>query len=75
MPAGSEDIIPALMTLAPGSKLGQYEIVGLLGAGGMGEVYRALDAALGRDVAIKILHPGTVNDPDRLRRFRMEAEN
>ena len=62
------------MTLAPGSKLGQYEIVGLLGAGGMGEVYRALDAALGRDVAIKILHPGTVNDPDRLRRFRMEAQ-
>jgi Tol biopolymer transport system component len=62
------------MTLASGSKLGPYEILGLLGAGGMGEVYRARDTKLGRCVAIKILHPCTVNDPDRLRRFRQEAQ-
>src|SRR5271165_3529205 len=62
------------MSLAAGAKLGPYEIVGPLGAGGMGEVYRAKDTRLGRDVAIKILHPGTASDADRLRRFQQEAQ-
>ena len=57
-----------------GSRLGAYEILGPLGAGGMGEVYRARDAALGRDVAIKVLPPGFSADPDRLRRFMQEAQ-
>jgi eukaryotic-like serine/threonine-protein kinase len=63
------------MALASGSKLGPYEIVGPLGAGGMGEVYRARDGALGRDVAVKILRTGTWQDADRLRRFRQEAQS
>jgi eukaryotic-like serine/threonine-protein kinase len=62
------------MSLAPGSKLGPYEILSLLGSGGMGEVYRARDRALGRDVAVKILHSNNLQDPDRLRRFRQEAQ-
>jgi eukaryotic-like serine/threonine-protein kinase len=62
------------MALAPGSKLGPYEILSLLGTGGMGEVYRARDTALGRDVAVKILHSNNLQDPDRLRRFRQEAQ-
>jgi eukaryotic-like serine/threonine-protein kinase len=62
------------MPLAPGTHLGPYEITAPLGAGGMGEVYRARDPALERDVAIKILHPGTLNGPDCLRRFRQEAQ-
>ena len=61
------------MSLAAGSKLGPYEILGTLGAGGMGEVYRARDARLGRDVAIKILPEGFAQSPDRLRRFEQEA--
>ena len=60
--------------MAPGTKLGTYEVLSLLGTGGMGEVYRARDTALGRDVALKILHPGAVQDADRLRRFRQEAQ-
>ena len=60
------------MSLSPGSKLGPYEIVGALGAGGMGEVYRARDPRLGREVAIKIL-AGSGGDPERLRRFEQEA--
>jgi serine/threonine protein kinase/DNA-binding beta-propeller fold protein YncE len=63
------------MPLAPGAKLGPYEIVSPLGVGGMGEVYRAWDKALGRDVAIKILRAVTWQDPDRLRRFRQEAQS
>ena len=63
----------AAMTLTPGTKLGTYEIIGLLGAGGMGEVYRARDSQLGRDVAIKVLPAFLSRDPDRLRRFEQEA--
>jgi Tol biopolymer transport system component len=56
-----------------GSRLGLYEIRGRLGAGGMGEVYRARDSRLGRDVALKILPEAFVSDPDRVRRFEKEA--
>jgi serine/threonine protein kinase len=56
-----------------GQKFGPYEIVSLLGAGGMGEVYRAHDSKLGRDVAIKTLPPEFARDPERLARFRREA--
>src|SRR5215471_11460169 len=62
------------MTLAEGSKLGPYEIVSLLGAGGMGEVYRARDPRLGRDVAIKVLPSSFSDNSDRLRRFAQEAK-
>lgn len=61
------------MTLASGTKLGPYEIQSALGAGGMGEVYRARDHRLGRDVAIKVLPAAFSRDPDRLRRFEQEA--
>jgi len=61
------------MTLQPGSRIGQYEILGLLGVGGMGEVYRARDLRLGRDVALKTLPAAVVADPDRLARFEREA--
>ena len=64
---------PHNMTLPPGTLLGPYEIVGLAGAGGMGEVYRARDPRLQRTVAIKILPPSFATDPDRLRRFEHEA--
>ncbi|MBP9946889.1 MAG: protein kinase [Vicinamibacteria bacterium] len=62
------------MTLAPGSRLGPYEIVSSLGAGGMGEVFRAKDARLGREVAIKVLPRELASDPDRLARFEREAK-
>ncbi len=62
------------MTLAAGTKLGPYEIVAPLGAGGMGEVYRARDPRLARDVAIKVLPASISEDPDRLRRFEQEAK-
>ena len=61
------------MSLAAGARLGPYEIVSPLGAGGMGEVYRAKDPRLGREVAIKVLPTSFSNDPDRLRRFEHEA--
>jgi len=61
------------MTLPSGIKLGSYEIIAPLGAGGMGEVYRARDQQLGRDVAIKVLPSFLSGDPDRLRRFEQEA--
>jgi dipeptidyl aminopeptidase/acylaminoacyl peptidase len=61
------------MTLASGTRIGPYEIVSPLGAGGMGEVYRARDPQLGRDVAIKILPTSFAGDPDRLARFEHEA--
>ena len=59
--------------LAPGSRIGPHEIVAPLGAGGMGEVYRAHDGRLGRDVAVKVLPPALAADPDRLKRFEQEA--
>jgi eukaryotic-like serine/threonine-protein kinase len=62
------------MTLSPGTKLGPYEIVTLLGAGGMGEVYRARDTRLDRTVAIKILSKGFSDDPVRKQRFEREAK-
>jgi len=61
------------MPLPPGTKLGPYEIVSTLGAGGMGEVYRARDTRLGREVAIKILPASFAADVERLRRFEQEA--
>ena len=61
------------MNLTPGTKLGPYEIVSLLGAGGMGEVYRARDSRLKREVAIKVLPQAMSLDADRLRRFEQEA--
>lgn len=61
------------MTLSPGFKLGPYEIVESIGAGGMGEVYRARDARLGRDVAVKVLPAALSRDAERLKRFEQEA--
>src|SRR5687767_12866500 len=74
MVSGRSCMIPPSMTLAAGALLGPYEIVGPLGAGGMGEVYRARDARLNRDVAIKVLPELFTQDPDRLARFRREAQ-
>ena len=62
------------MPLGPGTRLGPYEIQSALGAGGMGEVYRARDTRLKRDVALKILPESFASDPDRLARFQREAE-
>ena len=62
------------MPLAPGTQLGSYEILSSLGAGGMGEVYRATDTKLGRDVALKVLPPDMAQDSERLSRFRREAK-
>jgi Tol biopolymer transport system component len=61
------------MSFAPGVRLGGYEIIGHLGSGGMGDVFRASDVRLGRDVAIKVLPGAVANDPGRLRRFEIEA--
>ena len=62
------------MTLADGTKLGSYEVLGPLGAGGMGEVYRARDAKLDRDVAIKVLPERLASDSAALARFEREAK-
>ena len=61
------------LTLLRGTRLGPYEVLGLLGAGGMGEVYRARDPRLGRDVAVKVLPADVAADPDRLRRFEQRG--
>src|SRR3990170_7115246 len=61
------------MALAAGSTLGHYEVQGLIGKGGMGEVYRGYDTKLQRDVALKLLPPQFARDPERLARFRREA--
>ena len=61
------------MSLAPGTEFGPYTVIALLGSGGMGEVYRARDTRLGRDVALKILPAAFAADPDRLRRFERES--
>jgi Tol biopolymer transport system component len=62
------------MSLAPGSRLGPYEILAPIGAGGMGEVYRAKDSKLNREVAIKVLPTAFANDSDRMARFEREAQ-
>ena len=62
------------MSLTPGTRLGPYEITGALGAGGMGEVFRARDTKLNRDVAIKVLPAAFADDPERLARFTREAQ-
>jgi len=61
------------MPLSSGARLGPYEILAAIGAGGMGEVYKARDTRLDRSVAIKVLPPGAADDPERLRRFEREA--
>jgi serine/threonine protein kinase len=61
------------MSLTPGTRLGPYEILAEIGAGGMGVVYRARDSRLGREVALKVMAVPVGNDPDRLRRFAQEA--
>src|SRR5580692_3544506 len=62
------------MALAVGTRLGPYEIQSSLGAGGRGEVYRATDTKLGRDIALKVLPADRAHDPERLARFRREAK-
>ena len=61
------------MPLAPGTRIGSYEIASLIGAGGMGEVFRARDLRLGRDVALKVLPDSVAHDPERRARFEREA--
>jgi eukaryotic-like serine/threonine-protein kinase len=62
------------MPLAANTRLGPYEIIAAIGAGGMGEVYRARDQKLGRDVALKVLPAAFASDPERMARFRREAQ-
>src|ERR1700721_4771858 len=62
------------MSFTPGRRLGPYEVISAAGAGGMGEVYRARDTRLNREVAIKVLPAAFARDPDRLRRFQQEAQ-
>src|SRR6266581_3766780 len=62
------------MALTPGTRLGVYEITALIGEGGMGEVYRATDVTLGREVAIKVLPDAFAQDAERLARFEREAK-
>src|SRR5277367_4659651 len=62
------------MPLSAGEKIGHYEILSLLGQGGMGEVYRARDTKLKRDVALKVLPDAFARDPERMARFQREAE-
>lgn len=68
-------MIPAIpMPLSPGARIGPYEVVAKLGEGGMGQVYQARDTKLNRNVALKILPPAFASDPDRLARFKREAQ-
>ncbi len=67
-------ILRGIVTLRVGQRLGPYEVLGVLGAGGMGEVYRAREARLERDVAVKVLPARYADDPGRLRRFEREAK-
>ena len=62
------------MALTPSSRLGSYEVTALIGQGGMGEVWRATDTKLDRDVALKVLPEAFTADPDRLARFEREAK-
>jgi len=62
------------LALTPGTRLGVYEIVAPIGEGGMGQVFRARDTRLNRDVALKVLPDSFANDPDRLARFTREAQ-
>jgi serine/threonine protein kinase len=61
------------MALVPGTRIGSYEIISPLGAGGMGEVYHARHDRLGREVALKVLPPDVASDPSRRKRFEQEA--
>ena len=65
---------PPCLALTPGSRIGPYQLASRIGVGGMGEVYQARDTTLNRQVAIKVLPPAVANDPDRLARFRREAQ-
>src|SRR5215469_14543669 len=60
--------------MTPGTRVGEYEILALIGAGGMGEVYRDRDTKLKREVALKVLPDAFAGDPDRMARFQREAE-
>ncbi len=62
------------MALSAGTKIGPYEVIGLIGQGGMGEVWQARDTKLDRDVALKVLPEAFTSDPDRLARFEREAK-
>ena len=73
-PAESASIYQIPMALASGTRLGPYEIAAQIGEGGMGEVYRATDTKLKRDVAVKVLPSALAADPERLARFQREAE-
>ena len=72
--AGSASILTAHLALTPGTRLGAYDITAPIGEGGMGQVYRATDAKLKRQVAIKVLPSSLAVDADRLARFQREAE-
>jgi serine/threonine protein kinase/tetratricopeptide (TPR) repeat protein len=71
--AGAANSLLASPAIKPGTRLGEYEVLKLIGSGGMGEVYQARDVRLARDVAVKVLPPHLTNAPDRLRRFEQEA--
>src|SRR5678810_1176376 len=71
--AQGESFLAQPIGLPPGSRLGAYELVGIIGAGGMGIVYRARDLKLQREVALKVLPEAVAQDPDRIARFRREA--
>jgi serine/threonine protein kinase len=73
-PLGTGIMRGSIMALQAGTRLGAYEVLSLLGAGGSGEVYRARDTRLNREVAIKVLAAERVTDPDRRRHFVQEAQ-